>query len=78
MRVPLGDSNVLLLDEADDPVGRPVILRRVTISPNLGSSAPSCSSPSSRDAPTKAVRAAITELQRKLEECDHVADYLRG
>ena len=78
MRVPLEDSNVLLLDEADDSVVPPVIFRRVTISPNLGPSAPSSNSPSSRNARFAARLAELTELQRRLEACDHVADYLRG
>lgn len=78
MRAPLEDSNVLLLDEADDDTVPPVILRRVTISPNLGPSTPSRSSPSSRDARIAAMRAEVSELQRRLEACDDIADYLRG
>ena len=78
MRVPLEDSNVLLLDEAGDSVVPPVILRRVTISPNLGPSAPSGSPPFSLKARTAASRAGVTELQRRLEACDPIADYLRG
>ena len=77
MRVPLEDSNVLLLDEAGDPVVPPVIFGRVTISPDLGPGAPSGSSPPSRQARTSATLAALTELQRRLEACDHVADYLK-
>ena len=77
MRVPLEDSNVLLLDNADDSLVPPVILKRVTISPNLGPSALSCSFPSSRDARIAEMRAAATELQRRLEACDHIAEYLR-
>ena len=78
MRVPLEDSNVLLLDEASDSVAPPVILRRVTISPDLGPGAPSCSSPFSRAARTAALLPAVTELHRRLEACDHITDYLRG
>ncbi len=78
MRVPLEDSNALLLDEADDPDVPPVILRRVTISPILGPGGPFCRPPSPRNAGFAAVRAAVTELKRRLDACDHVAEYLRG
>ena len=78
MRVPLENFNVLLLDEAGDSVAMPVIHGRVSISPDLGSGALSGNSQSSRDARTAAVRAAVAELQRRLESCDDVSNYLRG
>ena len=77
MRVLLEDSNVLLLDEAGDSLVPPVILGRLTISPDLGP-APSGRSPSSRAARTAALRVAVTELQRRLEACDPITHYLRG
>jgi len=52
----------------------PVVVRRLTILPDLGPSAPSSSSPSHRVA---AKRAALTELQRRLEARAEITDYLR-
>ena len=51
MRVPLENFNVLLLDEADDSVGMPLIHGRVRISPDLGSAALSGNFQSSRESP---------------------------
>ena len=60
MRVCLEDSNVLLLDEADDPILPPVIFGRTTVSPRLG--------PYPQGNPVgSAMQAAITELQRRAE-----------
>ena len=78
MRVPLEDSNVLLLDEAGDSVVLPVVRGRVRISPDLGPSAPPGTFPSFREARVAVMRAEVTELRRRLEACDAVSDYLRG
>jgi hypothetical protein len=74
MRIPLENFNVLLLDAPSDSVGMPVVHGRVRISPDMGSSALSGDSQSSR---IIARRALTTELQRRLESCDGVANYLR-
>ena len=78
MRVPLEDSNVLLLDEAGDSVVPPVVFGRARISPDLGTRAPSGNFPSSPEARVAVMRAEVTELRRRLEACDAVIDYLRG
>jgi hypothetical protein len=75
MRVPLGDFNVVLFDGADGSGGMPVILDRVSIAPELGSGGPVGNTPQAR---MVSVRAAITELQRRLESCEQVVNDLRG
>jgi hypothetical protein len=71
MGVFLEDSNVLLLDEADDPVVPPVVLGRTTVSPNLG--------PCPQENPVgSAMQAAIAELQRRVEKSAAARHFLDG
>ncbi len=78
LRVPLENFNVLLLDGADGSGGMPVIHERVSIAPELGPGGPAGNPQSSREGRFASMRAAITELQRRLESCEPVANYLRG
>jgi hypothetical protein len=68
MRVVLEDSNVLLLDEADDPIVPPVVLGRTTVSPNLGPCPQGAPPQMIADTLGSAMHAAIAELQRRVEK----------
>ena len=68
MRVFLEDSNVLLLDEADDPIVPPVVLGRTTVSPNLGPCPQGPQPQVIADTLGSAMHAAIAELQRRVEK----------
>jgi hypothetical protein len=65
----LEDSNVLLLDEADDPIVPPVVFGLTTVSPNLG--------PCPQEDPLgSTLQVAIAELQGRVEKSATVRHFL--